>query len=422
MIVALPILLLATILNFGRFRDVLYPGFIQAVVWTVMLAAYSLNSDLLLPLSNEVLRLVTAGVILFSAGCLLATRSARPGRLRIDPDGSDSAVRYRSLLFWIPVLGIAPFIAKAAMLAADGPFDSFYRNLRDATSNAEDQSAGGSFGLLAYLLPISFVSLAIQVLFRSYRSTPRRFLLSLAATLLYAFFATGRTYIVLLGVVCAGVLVTCRRVSPWKVLGMGSAVGSVVFMALGILAAKGGSAEGGRIEIDPSSLWDLFITYSLGSLPAFDTFMQVHTDWSLGERTLRTVYAVLAQMGFDVPVQPLVQPYVFVPFPTNVYTVFQPYYADFGLPGALLFPLAAGYLHGKVYERAAGGHPFWILIFAYSLYPMLLQFFQDQYISVLSMWIQFLAFSIPAFFSFRLRSGPIEQPSGDIPSLRRGYA
>ena len=56
-----------------------------------------------------------------------------------------------------------------------------------------------------------------------------------------------------------------------------------------------------------------------------------------GEYTFRIFYAVSYYFGFsELPPQETILDYVNVPFPTNVYTVMQPFYSDFGLLGVFL--------------------------------------------------------------------------------------
>lgn len=400
-------MILIVALNYLRFRDVLYPGFIHAVVWTGIIGLYFLHRDILIPLSPSVYLIIVGGLVLFSLGAFVATRGHVPSHQPLRGIDFEPKEWYMNLLIWLPLVGLLPFLMKTFVLGQEGPFETFYRNLRYAIADTEEVSGGGTWGVWAYLIPISFVSVSVQVLLERYKTHAAIFWLSFAAAVIYAFFATGRTFVLLLIIVFAGILLITRRISPLKTSAVVLIGGIALFLALGILVGKGGNVEYG-VDVDPKNLWDIFVVYSLGSLPAFDTYLHTNIDWTWGQHVFRSFFAVLSELGFDVEVKPLVQPYSLVPFPTNVYTVYQPYLTDFGVVGLILAPFGLGYLHGVVYRKATDGHLFSIIIYAFLLYPLVFQFFQDQYFNLLSTWIQYLILLIPFFYRFRvLRPQPV---------------
>jgi oligosaccharide repeat unit polymerase len=83
------------------------------------------------------------------------------------------------------------------------------------------------------------------------------------------------------------------------------------------------------------------------------------------------------------------QPYIKTPVLTNVYTVYQPYFLDFSYVGVVLIQFFLGLLHGHIYKRAVSGSAFFVTLYGLSLYPLVMQFFQDQYLNLLSTWVQF---------------------------------
>jgi len=94
-----------------------------------------------------------------------------------------------------------------------------------------------------------------------------------------------------------------------------------------------------------------------------------------------------------------VQPWVDVPMPTNVYTVYQPYIKDFGLVGGSLVLFVLGFLHALLYRRATvrNPHTTYVFLFALSLFPLVMQAFQDMYFSLLSLWIQYGTWAVVLF-------------------------
>jgi hypothetical protein len=70
---------------------------------------------------------------------------------------------------------------------------------------------------------------------------------------------------------------------------------------------------------------------------------------------------------------------VFVPIPTNVYTVYKFFLQDFGYAGAMLAICSIGFLHGIIYRYAKGGSKSGIYFYAITMFPMLMSFFDDTY-------------------------------------------
>jgi oligosaccharide repeat unit polymerase len=70
---------------------------------------------------------------------------------------------------------------------------------------------------------------------------------------------------------------------------------------------------------------------------------------------------------------------VTVPLPTNVYTAFEPYYADYGLVGMLVAMFVIGVGQTWLFWKAQAGRHLYIFLFAISLYPLVMVAFDDQY-------------------------------------------
>ena len=112
---------------------------------------------------------------------------------------------------------------------------------------------------------------------------------------------------------------------------------------------------------------------------------------------------------------PLVQNFISIGngVTTNVYTFYQYYISDFGCIYALLIQFLVGIFHGVSYKNMSQMKNYWIYIFCFSIYPLIMQFFQDQYISLMSTWIQILIFGFVflrtnlIFSSYQIQDGSI---------------
>ncbi len=147
-----------------------------------------------------------------------------------------------------------------------------------------------------------------------------------------------------------------------------------------------------------------FIKYLIGPITALDQLMNSPHGQAMGKYSFRFFCIIGALLGFKTEVTSLVRDFTFVPVPVNVYTVADPYYRDFGIIGVMIAQLLFGLIHGYIYRRATISKPSATVIMSYglSLYPLIFQFFQDQYLSLTSTWMQFSLLFLFAFFIRKL--------------------
>lgn len=141
-----------------------------------------------------------------------------------------------------------------------------------------------------------------------------------------------------------------------------------------------------------SFLWNQLMIYGAGPLAAFQNFFDAGSpDYLYGGNTFRFLLAVWDALTGSQLAPLLVQPYTYIGshLNVNVYTFFQYYMMDFGWVYALAAECLAGWLHGVLYKQMCQGRPLGSYFFCLMMYPLLMQFFQDQYFSLFSTWLQY---------------------------------
>ena len=372
-------------------RDNLHPAVLLAGQWGLVGVAYAVAPHPFRRIDAATSLLITAASVAF----VLASLSVG-SRLHSTATAAYRTTAMRPILFWIALLGLPAYGWQAQELASTADFsDSFFINLRIALTRDDD--AAVSYGAIGYLLPVAFVSTLVELASSKARLFELRGWLSLATSITYAMLATGRTFIFLLFIALAFIALVQRRVRPAQLV-LGSVVFVVLgFFGLGVLINKVGDGMDNTAAL---TALDAFTLYSLSGLAAFDLAHALPSALEWGLNVFRSPLAVAKAVGVDVTVLPLVKEYVFVPEPTNVYTVMLPYVRDFSWPGLLFFFALFGRMHGSLYWRAQLGDPRCAVLYGLSVYPLLMQFFQDQYVSLLTTWVQL---SVLAWLSFRRR-------------------
>lgn len=141
---------------------------------------------------------------------------------------------------------------------------------------------------------------------------------------------------------------------------------------------------------DSLDLLDFFYAYILSPSVAFCHTVEKLT-LQMGSRTFAFFYAFLTKTGLgDFVVEKKVQEYVFVPIFTNVYTVFQPFFQDFGYRGVAFFASVYGVFSGVVYRYCRNGRDLSRCLYPYLVEVLVLQFYQENLIIGLSVLIQYL--------------------------------
>jgi len=381
-------------LNWLRFKDVLYPGLLQSCLWAIVVTAYHVLQKDFIPVGVETWITIGSGIVAFSMGAFVATYGHTPFRgrnhLRLLPMCIPAYVLVLISIIFLPLM-----LAKAYTFAFAGPFQNYFANLRYAMTIGREETGG--YGSLKYLIPLVYLSIALQLLRRFGSSSVNgngMLFISIAVGTIYGILTSGRAILLMLFLIIFMIPVVLRAMQPIRTFIVLIIITLFMFISLGILMGKGGSIDRGILENIRSMTTNIKV-YLLGSIPAFDQLIKNGSSYDMGLHTFRTVFAVLNFIGYDVSVKQLVQDFVYVPMPTNVYTVYQPYYQDFGLFTAVLFQYFFGLVHGFIYRKATTfrPHPFYVFWFAISMFPLISQYGGDSYFSLLSMWVQYLIYS-----------------------------
>jgi oligosaccharide repeat unit polymerase len=102
-----------------------------------------------------------------------------------------------------------------------------------------------------------------------------------------------------------------------------------------------------------------------------------------GGHTFSLIYVFLNRFGFGpYVIFERLQDFVYVPMPTNVYTIFQPFFLDFGQVGVGVFAVVYGVVSGITYRLMRNGNDFGKCMYLYTAYILVLQFFQENVFTV----------------------------------------
>lgn len=147
----------------------------------------------------------------------------------------------------------------------------------------------------------------------------------------------------------------------------------IFFLFWGMNALREGMTD----EMDSDFAFDFLGMYIMSPSVAFCRAQEELGD-QFGANTFEIVYMFLHRFGANVEVHDKIQEFVFVPIETNVYTVMQPFFRDFGYAGVGIFGAIYGVLSGTLYRFMRNGNGFAICLYTYMMTTLVLQFFQES--------------------------------------------
>ncbi len=269
-----------------------------------------------------------------------------------------SCMKYR--YFLVPAIILT---ALEIYRVGNGGDAGFLLNLRSA-STVSDYS-GPTPVFMSMLYPVMAAIFAISCLCG--RKNRPEFVLSLLWMLLYAFGTMGKfaivTPIIIYCVVREGMgLLNKRKL----LIAAPAAFLTLIFLHFSRMA-----------DGDQSSLISVIGTYIYSPLVALSSLDNVASNGSM-DFTMRFFYAIAYKIGLS-PVAPVetILPYVEVPFPTNVYTVMQPFFQDLSFIGVIFGALFYGIVFSLIYGAARKGNMAGLLAYSLIAISMLTTFFAE---------------------------------------------
>lgn len=364
------------------------PFQIYFMVWFVIILGYYISRQTYTSISPEVV------ILLLVAKCLsflLLFMSYSQNKETIEFSNSLHILESQDRLILIAQIMVTialPFVYLQAVALAGG--DSIFTVLGYTKLRYAITYDGEGFGLLSYFSILSYVVSSLTAFsYRQKKARLGRLVFSIFVSLSYAYLGSGRTAIMLF---------LCLMLVPLVISGLTSLrgilfsvfTGASSFVLVAAMTAKGISPSS-NLSDNIDSFSKSIMGYAFTPLVAFSNLVVSEPPLGWGENTFRFFIAVLHALGLSdrQPVQ-LVRDYTFVPDPTNVFTVYGVYFRDFWYPGIFVVPLFL-ILHYWLYRKAIRLGGVWLFYYAASVYPLVMQFFQDQYFSLFSMWIQVTA-------------------------------
>ena len=151
----------------------------------------------------------------------------------------------------------------------------------------------------------------------------------------------------------------------------------LVFIFFMLTVLRGGTDDEGNYN-EQMNLLEFLAIYVFANPVAFGYLNQGVVP-QFGANTFYLLYYFLNRYGVGNYVAvDIVQEFTYVPLPTNLYTVMQPFYVDFGSIGVAYFALIYGVFTGWCYAGYRRGNSTMKCLYTYLVMVLVLQFGQEQ--------------------------------------------
>ncbi|MGN6618852.1 MAG: O-antigen polymerase [Ilyomonas sp.] len=387
--------------------DVFFPPALYNLLWTFLYVFYALfiigkSSDYYF-VSWKTLLIFLSGQTLFSAGSLFAVKRKALDFQERQRNTPEVLYSLDKILFIILLVLFPLYLYKIINLVNNSDVPGQFLIVLRYEFSIEQ----ADIGWIKYTNSLAFFTFAVAVYkFNFTQQKPKDLWGKLykyslyTLVIAYSLLSAGRTYILFVFCIYLGSRIIKRNIR-FKDYALMFLFALIVYSVFSVLLQKGGDTDQTFTE-NAGSIFNILSSYILAGFYCFNYVITGSFHLDYGENTFRFFIAIAHSIGIT-KAEPnnLVMPFITNPIIANTYSVYYPYIKDFSWLG-LLFLSVWGYIHSYFYYRAERNFNYF---FGYSLllYPLLMSFFQDQYVTLLSTWLQMIILMLIAqpFFKYR---------------------
>ena len=367
------------------FGDVVAPWVITTAVWmAVLIGLYFKDSTLLNDPSEQFYISLALWLPIFGFSSFITYRLMKGSHGYIEANTMLNLTNVNRKVFYILLLFsclITPLYVKKIMdlVLMFGTDDLMY-NIRAYSVYSESE-----VGVLGYSIVINKALLLIAVWkFKELKwwQTVWIYTANLLNTL--AIMEKGGFFLIFF---CIVFVLFQRKIIRLRGLILTGVIMVALFYAFNLMRAK----EGSNYQQEETFI-GFIAMYILSPPVAYCEVVREITP-QFGGHTFTMIYTFLNRFGFG-PFEEFnrLQEFVFVPVLTNVYTVFQPFYLDFGQMGVAMFAMIYGIISGMAYRLMRNGSDFGKCMYVYVAHILVLQFYQENAFTVSMSVIQLTFF------------------------------
>lgn len=376
------------------YKDIMSPAILVKIPWLISLL-FLLFTDFDYDSNSFLYLYFVVGLIAFDIGHLLFSMGKKRPKWTIL---SENRINHKliKIIMALEIIVILSYMLSVIYFIRGNFVYNFYYTIKLGSVNGSFQ---GSF-LMGYFINfvIAFTALIIYIFVSSDNLKKNTLILQIILGFISVLLTLGRTSVVLFVIFNLSIFVIIRNLRNQKIIKyflLLLTIGAVFFGWYNLLKYPYKIGDQGILNV----AFEGIVVYLSGGLVAFEKWASGGIEYIYGLNMFRFFIAILNKIGYEFNLMSLVNPYINIGDGkvTNVYTIYYFYVLDFGLIFGLFIQMIFGSIHGFLYRTIRYNKPIWVYFFSLSLYPLMMQFFQDQYISLTSTWIQLSVYGLIFF-------------------------
>lgn len=350
--------------------DYLSPFSLHVLSWFILFVGGIFAGKIFYPLTGKVFLIFFIWYIIIGSITLLMyliQNKDRSKKINI----SEYSLKFKNLFFIFSIISCLISIMEIYHVGSSGPY-GFFINLR-LSLFLEDYS-GPRYVFTPVLYPIMTSLFAISLISNNTKALSKILILW---QLIFVISTVGKLA-VLTPVIIFFVIKYIGFKKKIKLRSIGLLIGffAITSFALTILRTSENS--------DKQSLFELLGTYIYSPIIAFGEISQ--SSENFGEHIFRFFYAVSYRIGLS-SIEPVntIQDYVYIPLPTNVYTIMQPFYQDFDIFGIFYGSIFYGLFYSLMYFKAIQKQGIYIILYSLVAIGLVFGFFGETLLTNFSL-------------------------------------
>lgn len=379
-ILSIVIFTILLIIGFLRKDGLFSPWMITTSVWLSILITYVLWGDLLNPLGNTFINSIILWVSLFYLTSFSVFYFYKGEVKKRIP-----SLKVLDFLFWVSILTSPLFLYEIYESVVQDGTGALLFDLRYQALNSDKD-----YGILNYLKNFNKALLILEFL-RPRLNKSKIIIISIINILFGISIMEKGTFFFVIFVV----IYFLYNKKAIKKRAIAISISGFIFLSF-VLNQMRTHESSTQISFE-----SFFAVYIMSPAAAFDTLEETPYNSEFGENTFSFFYALSNSVfGTNFQISQKVKEFVSVPLPTNVYTIMQPFYEDFGIAGIIVFSIIMGAICGYYYKRHKNGNSVSTGIYSFLAYLLILQFFQEEFFVSLSVFLQIvIVISLPFLFN-----------------------